>query len=179
LAAEAQLHAATADIGVATARLYPTLSLTGSIAQNSLTPDKIFNFASTGYSLGLGLTQPIFDGGRLRAERRETIAARKAALATYEMTVLRAFGQVADLLQALTHDQLTHDADARALTAAEADLKLAQSGFNAGGLGLLPVIDAERTYHLAQRRLIEIEAKTDLDMIQLFIAAAADWTQKG
>ena len=63
------------------------------------------------------------------------------------VTVLRAFGQVADLLQALTHDQLAHDADARALTAAEADLKLAQSGFNAGGLGLLPVI--ERGAHLS------------------------------
>ena len=70
LAAEAQLHAATADIGVATSRLYPSLTLTGSLTQSSLQPGTFFDYPSTAYAIGVGLTQPIFDGGRLRAERR-------------------------------------------------------------------------------------------------------------
>jgi NodT family efflux transporter outer membrane factor (OMF) lipoprotein len=179
LAAEAQLHAATADIGVATARLYPSLSLSGNVLQSSLTPDKLFNFTSTGYALGLDLTQPIFDGGRLRAERKETIAARQAALATYEQTVLRAFGQVSDLLQALAHDDAAIAAETRAANAADANLKLAWAGYGEGGLALLPVIDAGRDYNTARRRLIQAQAQRYLDVIQLFIATGADWTKAG
>ena len=177
LAAEAQLHAATADIGVATAKLYPSLNLTASLTQSALSPDKLFDFPATAYTLGLGLTQPIFDGGRLRAERKETIATRQAALATYEMTVLRAFGQVADLLQALSHDDETIAAQTRAANSAAANLKLARAGYSEGGLALLPVIDAERTYNMARRMLISAEAQRYLDTIQLFIATGADWTK--
>jgi NodT family efflux transporter outer membrane factor (OMF) lipoprotein len=177
LAAEAQLHAATADIGVATAKLYPSLTLTGTLTQSTLTPGQIFNFPSTAYSLGLGLTQPIFDGGRLRAERKETIAARQAALATYEMTVLRAFGQVADLLEALTHDDDAIAAETRAVNDAAANLKLVRAGYSEGGLALLPVIDAERSYNMARRGLVQAQAQRYLDTIQLFIATGADWTK--
>ena len=179
LAAEAQLHAATADIGVATAKLYPSLNLTASLTQSALTPGQVFTFPGTAYTLGAGLTQPIFDGGRLRAERKETIAARQVALATYEMTVLRAFGQVADLLQALAHDDEAIAAQTRAANSAAASLKLARSGYSEGGLSLLPVIDAERTYNMARRQLISAEAQRYLDTIQLFIATAADWTKAG
>ena len=177
LSAEAQLHAATADIGVATARLYPNLTLTGALTQSTLTPSAIFNFPSTAYSLGVGLTQPIFDGGRLRAERKETIAARQAALATYEMTVLRAFGQVADLLQALAHDDETIAAEIHAVDSAGASLRLARLNYSEGGSGFLPVIDAERTYNLSRRYLVQAQAQRYLDTIQLFIAVGADWTK--
>ena len=177
LAAEAQLHAANADIGVATARLYPSLNLTASLTQSALTPGQVFNFPATAYTLGAGLTQPIFDGGRLRAERKETIAARQVALATYEMTVLRAFGQVADMLQALAHDDEAIAAQVRAADSAAASLKLARAGYSEGGLSLLPVIDAERTYNQARRQLISAEAQRYLDTIQLFIATGADWTK--
>jgi NodT family efflux transporter outer membrane factor (OMF) lipoprotein len=177
LAAEAELHAATADIGVATAKLYPSLNLTASLTQSALTPGQVFTFPGTAYTLGVGLTQPLFDGGRLRAERKETIAAQKAALATYEMTVLRAFGQVADLLQALAHDDEAIAAQTRAANSAAAGLKLARAGYSEGGLSLLPVIDAERTYNMARRQLIAAQAQRYLDTIQLFIATAADWTK--
>ena len=177
LAAEAQLHAATADIGVATARLYPSLTLSGNVLQSALSPDKLFSFSSTGYALGVGLTQPIFDGGRLRAERKETIAARQAALATYEQTVIRAFGQVADLMQALAHDDDAIAAETRATSAAAANLALNRTGYSEGGLALLPVIDAERDYNNARRRLTIAQAQRYLDTIQLFIATGADWTK--
>jgi len=177
LAAEAQLHAATADVGVATARLYPTITLTGALTQSALTPDRIFNYPSTAYSIAAGLTQPIFDGGRLRAERKETIAARQAAFATYQMTVLRAFGQVADLLQALAHDDEAIAAQTRVADSAASGLKLARAGYGDGGYALLPVIDAERTYNMARRQLVQAQAQRYLDAIQLFIAAGADWTR--
>ena len=177
LAAEAQLHAATADIGVATARLYPTINLTGSLTQSALTAGKLFDYPATAYALGLGLTQPIFDGGRLRSERRETIAARQAAFATYQMTVLRAFGQVADLLQALSHDDEAIAAQTRVANSAAVGLKLARAGYSEGGYALLPVLDAERTYNMARRQLVQAQAQRYLDSIQLFIAAGADWTK--
>jgi NodT family efflux transporter outer membrane factor (OMF) lipoprotein len=177
LEAEAQLHAATADIGVATARLYPNITLTGALTQSALQPGSVFNFPATAYDIGLGLTQPIFDGGRLRAERKETLAARRAAAATYQMTVVRAFGQVADLLQALGHDDEAIAAETRAVNAAAANLKLARLGYSDGGFALLPVIDAERGYNMARRSLVEAQAQRYLDMIQLFIATAADWTK--
>jgi NodT family efflux transporter outer membrane factor (OMF) lipoprotein len=177
LAAEAQLHAATADIGVATAKLYPSISLTASLTQSALTPDKIFDYPATAYGIGAGLTQPIFDGGRLRAQKKEAVAARAASLATYQMTVIHAFGQVADLMQALTHDDETIAAQTRAVNSAAANLKLARAGYGEGGLGFLPVIDAERTYNMARRQLVSAQAQRYLDTIQLFIAAGADWTK--
>jgi NodT family efflux transporter outer membrane factor (OMF) lipoprotein len=174
LAAEAQLHEATANVGVATARLYPNLTLSGALTQSSLTPDKIFNFPSTGYSLGLALTQPIFDAGRLRAERREAEGARRAALAVYEATVSRAFSQVADLLQALGHDQEELLALERTIKAAEADLRLAEAGYRAGGLGITPAIDAQRNLSNAKRSLVQARARKLQDLVELSIATAAD-----
>ncbi|MFV4677446.1 TolC family protein, partial [Mycobacterium tuberculosis] len=79
--AEADLHAATAEVGVATAALYPSFNLTGSLTQSALTASKIFDPSSTAYSLGLGLAAPVFDGGRRRAEREGARAAARASLA--------------------------------------------------------------------------------------------------
>jgi NodT family efflux transporter outer membrane factor (OMF) lipoprotein len=178
LAAEAELHAATADIGVATARLYPNITLTGALTQSNLNPSTLFTLPGLAYDVGLGLTQPIFDGGKLRAERRETVAARRAAAATDQLTVIRAFGQIADLLQALAHDDEAIAAETRAANAAAANLRLARAGYGEGGFGLLPVVDAERTSNMAQRALVEAEAQRLTDVIQLYIAAAANWTAK-
>ena len=93
------------------------------------------------------------------------------------MTVLRAFGQVADLLQALAHDDETIAAETKAVESAAASLKLARLNYSEGGSGLLPVIDAERTYNLSRRYLVQAQAQRYLDTIQLFIAVGADWTR--
>ncbi|MFK9780910.1 TolC family protein, partial [Escherichia coli] len=78
--AEADLHAATAAVGIATAALYPSMTLTGTLTQSALTPDKIFRPQSNAYNLGLQLAAPIFDGGRRRAEREAARAAARASL---------------------------------------------------------------------------------------------------
>lgn len=177
LAAEEDLHAATADVGVAAAKLYPNLTLTGAFTQASLNPQSFFNFASTAYTLGVGATEPIFDGGRLRAERREAEAARREALATYEATVLRAFQQVADVLASLGHDEAMISAEERAQDAAQADLAIARKGYLAGGLALAPVLDAERALASARRGVVEAKAKRLLDIIDLYVAAGSDFTR--
>jgi NodT family efflux transporter outer membrane factor (OMF) lipoprotein len=118
LASEAQLHAATAAVGVATANLYPHIVLTGSVGLQSTTVSNLFEGGSTAYGLTGSLTAPLFEGGTLRAQKRASVDALRASTARYEQTVLSAFGQVADALEALDHDAELLDAQAHAQDAA-------------------------------------------------------------
>ncbi len=104
LAAEAQLHAATAAVGVATANLYPQITLTATGGWQSLPSQTLFTQSNTAWSLISGLTAPLFNGGTLRAERRAALDELRASEARYQEVVLESFGQVADVLDALTHD---------------------------------------------------------------------------
>ena len=129
LAAEAQLHAASAAIGVATANLYPNLNLTATVTQQALTPGGLFNSISNAYALAGNLTQPLFNGGRLSAEQRAAIDNYKAALAVYRQTILTAFGDVADRLQALANDADRLHAQAAAADTAAQSLDLARQSY--------------------------------------------------
>ena len=173
--AEADLHAATANVGVATAALYPSLNLTASLTQSTLTASKLFETPSNAYALGTGLTAPLFDGGRRRAERQAAREAAKGSLASYEQTVLNAFRQVADGLQALANDDAAITSDQHALDLALANLKLARIGYQAGGTGLLPLVDAQRTANDARRTLAAAQTRRVLDTVTLTIAAGARW----
>ena len=88
LAAEAQLHAATAAVGVAQRNLYPHITLTAAIGQQAIRPEDLFDPASTVWGLTAGLVAPLFDGGTLRAEHRAALEAMHASAANYEQTVL-------------------------------------------------------------------------------------------
>jgi NodT family efflux transporter outer membrane factor (OMF) lipoprotein len=165
LEAESQLHAASAAIGVATADLYPHLNLSGSLTRVGPAPGM-----GTLWGLAAGLTAPIFNGGTLKANQRGAVDGYKAALATYQQTVVTSLGQVADVLQAVNHDSEEYAAQDRALASAELSLRLNREGYKAGETGVLQVIDAERSY---QRALIgQIQAKTAQyqDNVQLSIA---------
>jgi NodT family efflux transporter outer membrane factor (OMF) lipoprotein len=170
LAAEAQLHAATAAVGVATANLYPQIALTATLGQQALTPAKLFNASSTAWSLIAGLTQPLFDGGTLRAERRATLDALQASAARYQQVVLDSFGQVADLLDALDHDAQLVAAQANARDTSEASLALARQSYRAGNSGVLQVIDAQRERQRAELGFLEAQSRQYLDTIQLLLA---------
>jgi len=165
LAAEAELHGASAAIGLATADLYPRLDLTASLSRAGVGPA-----AGTLWSVAAGLTGPLFHGGTLKANRRGAVDAYRASLAGYQQTVVRSLGQVADLLQAITHDADEDAAQERALRSAETSLRLSRAGFAAGEIDVLRVLDAERAY---QRALLgEIRAKTAryIDVAQLSVA---------
>ncbi|MGH8316509.1 MAG: efflux transporter outer membrane subunit [Steroidobacteraceae bacterium] len=170
LAAEAQLHAATAAVGVATANLYPQIALTATLGQQALTPANLFNASSTAWSLIAGLTQPLFDGGTLRAERRATLDALHASAARYQQVVLDSFGQVADLLDALDHDAQLVAAQANARDTSEASLELARESYRAGNSGVLQVIDAQRERQRAELGFLEAQSRQYLDTVQLLLA---------
>ena len=170
MAAEAQLHAASATIGVATANLYPQLTLTGSLTQQGLDVGHLFTAAGTAWSAIGGLTAPLFHGGELEAERRAAIDGYKSSLARYEEVVLEAFGQVADALRALTHDAEQVATQKHAVRAAEASLVLTRLSYSAGSAGILLVLDAERLYTQARLGLVRAEAQQYADTAQLFLA---------
>jgi NodT family efflux transporter outer membrane factor (OMF) lipoprotein len=170
LAAEARLHAATGAVGVAQSNLYPKIQLSASVGQQSLKADQLFDRASNAWSIISGLTAPIFDGGTLRAERRAAVDAMRASAASYEQTVLEAFGQVADLLEALDHDAEQLDAQDHAQQAAQSSLDLARISYKEGNVGVLLVLDSERSYQQARLGYVRAVAQRYLDTVQLFLA---------
>jgi NodT family efflux transporter outer membrane factor (OMF) lipoprotein len=163
LEAEAQLHAASAAIGVATAELYPHLQLSASLGQAGPGIGTLWNVTA-------GLAAPIFHGGGLKANQRGSIDGYKASLAGYQQAVIRSLGQVADILQAINHDAEEYAAQDRALAAAESSLRLNQAGYRAGEIDVLQVLDAERAYQSALLGHIQASTARYLDTVQLLLA---------
>jgi NodT family efflux transporter outer membrane factor (OMF) lipoprotein len=175
LAAEATLHEATAQIGVASAALYPDIKLTANLEQTAIPPANLFTYAASGWTLAAGLTQPIFHGGTLRANKRAAVAAAEAAYAQYRGTVLSAFTQVADVMAAISEDEAELSALAHAEDAASAALRDDEAALRLGGGALLPVLDDERNLALSRRALAMEQGKRLADIAQLYVATAADW----
>ena len=170
LAAEAQLHAATAAVGVADANLYPKIQLSATLGQQALDADRIFNGSSAAWSLISGLTAPLFDGGSLRAQKRAAVDALRASAADYQQSVLDAFGQVADSLQALEDDAEQLDAQMQAQQAARGALDLARASYAEGNVGILQVLDAQRVYQQSGLGYVRSQAQRYLDTAQLILA---------
>ena len=169
-AAEAQLHGASAEIGVATANLYPQVDLSASLTQQALTPGALFNGVSFAWATAASLTQPLFNGGRLKAEQRAAIDGYQAALASYRQVVLRSFGEVADRMQALSNDADQFHAQSEAADAAQSARDLVRRSFAVGNSGVLDVLDAERSTAQAQLGLSRARALRLLDSARLYVA---------
>jgi NodT family efflux transporter outer membrane factor (OMF) lipoprotein len=170
LSAEAQLHAATAAVGIATSNLYPHIDLRGSVGQEAVTIDTLFDKTSNVFGLAAGLVAPVFNGGTLRAEKRATVDAMRASAANYEQTVLEAFGQVADSLDALDHGAEELQAQAHAEDAAREYVELTRRSYKEGNVDVLQVLDAERRYQQARLGFVRAQAQRYLDTVQLFLA---------
>jgi NodT family efflux transporter outer membrane factor (OMF) lipoprotein len=174
---EARLHAASADIGIATAQLYPNITLSAAVGQEALTPGHLFLPMSNIWSLAGTLAAPIFEGGALEAQRRGAERGFDVALANYEQTVLQSFSQIADVLHALAHDAELVREERRALAAAESSLRLTRATFSFGNVSLLQVLDAQRQYEQARLGLIGAQAQRYRDTIQLFVAMGSGWRE--
>jgi NodT family efflux transporter outer membrane factor (OMF) lipoprotein len=172
LEAEAKLHAATANVGVATANLYPNINLTASIEQSALTPGSLFNYASTGWNFGAGLTAPLFHSGELTAKKREAEANARAALDAYEQTVLTAFAQVADILTSLANDNQSYADQTRALDAANSRVEMMRKAYAAGGISAYQLLDAERAWRRTRLMLSQQGFGRYADAAQLLLATA-------
>jgi NodT family efflux transporter outer membrane factor (OMF) lipoprotein len=175
LAAQAEMHAATADVGVAVANQYPSVRLSASFAQGTITPGHLFDYASTGWDLMAGVTAPVFHGGTLKAQRQEAEAQARVAMARYQDTVIRAFVQVSDVLSSLGNDDQSIATLMRAQHAAEANARDAQTAYRLGGGTLLQLIDAQRTLSRSRRSVVQAEAQRLSDLVELYTATAADW----
>jgi NodT family efflux transporter outer membrane factor (OMF) lipoprotein len=175
LAAEAQLHAASAAIGVATAELYPDVTLTASWTQAAASTGALFESSNALWGVGGGVTAPLFHGGTLTAQRREAIDAFTAQLGIYRQTVLQAFGQVADTLHALEHDANALDAQRQALDAAQASLELSQESYKEGQASFIQVLQAQRLFGQARLGYAVAKSQRYLDTTQLFEAMGGAW----
>jgi len=174
-AAEAQLRQATAQVGVATANLYPQLSLTGSIGSDALHLKDLLGSGSGVWSLGTTITAPLFHGGELQAQRRAALADLDGASARYRETVLEALQQVADTLRALETDARSLEAQTAAERAAQDSLAIARRQYAAGVNTHLAVLIAERQYLQASQSRIQAQAARYADSAALFQALGGGW----
>jgi NodT family efflux transporter outer membrane factor (OMF) lipoprotein len=170
LSAESQLHAATAALGVAEANLYPHITLSANTSQQSVDPDHLFDRSRNAWGLTAGLVAPLFDGGTLRAEKRAAVAAVKASAANYEQTVLSAFTQVADALQALSEDAEQMRAQSAAQATAREAAELTRRAYEEGEIGVIQVLDAERRYQQARLGYVRALAARYRDTAEFFLA---------
>jgi len=173
-AAESLMHQASANVGVATAHLYPqiTLSASGGGIGTSFTQ------GGPVWSIGGALAQPIFNGGALRAEKRQAVAAYEEAGANYQQVVLQAFEQVADTLRAIDHDAQTLQARSEAAAQAEATYSIASQRYSAGGISQLTLLDAERQYLQTSFDRINSAANRYVDSASLFQSLGGGWWNK-
>ena len=174
-AAEELLHAASAQVGVATANLYPQLTLTGSYGTEADAIGNLFGSGTSIFNLGAGLLQPLFRGGALNARRRAALAAYDQATAQYRATVLQAFQNVADVLRALDADARTLRAQAEAAAAAQDAFDLTRKQFQLGAVGYLSLLNAERQYQQVRISLVQARAARFADTAALFQALGGGW----
>ena len=170
LAAEAQLHASNAQIGIAAAQMYPSLTLDGSWSRQSTRGLGILDTSVNLWSLAANLTAPVFHGGALSAQKRAAVDAYASQLALYRQVVLQAFGQVADILDALQHDSEALAAEREALDAAQASLNLTTEGYQAGQASFVQVLDAQRLYQQARLGYARLRGQQYLDTVLLYVA---------
>jgi len=174
-AAEALLHQATAQVGVATANLYPQLNLVGSLGSESITSGGLFGAGSSTWSAGASLLQPVFHGGALAYKRRAALADLDQAAAQYRQAVLSAMQEVADTLRALEADARNLRAQVDAETAAFDALSIAKKQFQAGGSSYVAVLNAERLYQQARQSRVQAQAARYADSAALFQALGGGW----
>lgn len=174
-AAEALLHQASAQIGVATANLLPQFNLSGSYGSSSNQLKNLFDPSTIFWNITGQAMQTLFDAGTLSARRRAAIGSFQQAYAQYRETVLQAFQNVADTLKALQHDAVALRASTEAEIAARKSLQLIRGQFRLGATDYLALLSAELQYQ--QTRIIRIQAQAlrYSDTAALFQALGGGW----
>lgn len=174
-AQEAQLHAATAQIGVATANMLPNFTLTASIGSIATQLGNWFAPGSAIWNTALNLAQPIFHGGQFIHQRRAALAAFQQAAARYRSTVLQALQNVADTLRALEYDAATLKAQDTTERAAADSLAVTREQYRTGAVSYVALLDAERTYQQARIGQVRAQAARFADTAALFQALGGGW----
>ncbi len=174
-AADATLHAASANVGVAIANELPQFSISGEFGSMALGVGSLFTPATTIWSAVGGVATTVFDGGTLLHKKRAAVAAFQQAAAQYRSTVLGAFQNVADALHALESDADALAAQVTAEQAAAASLELARQQFTLGAISYPTLLNAETSYEQARINLVQAEATRFADTAGLFQALGGGW----
>ena len=173
--AEATLHAATADVGVAVAAFYPRVTLSAGLNFQSLSLRDLGFWASRAYNFGPSISLPIFQGGQLRGALALNEARQKEAAVSYQRTVLQAWQQVDNALTAYRSEQRTRDADARSVEAYARALVLAREQYASGLQTFLNVLTAERGLFDARGQMVSSTMAVSSDLVQLYNALGGGW----
>ena len=169
-AAEAQLHAATAQVGVAITDMLPQLTLTADAGSTATALGDLFKAGTGFWSLGANASQTLFEGGTLLHRKRAADAALDQAGAQYKSAVLTAFQNVADALHALSNDADALNAASRAQQAAEKSLGVARHQLELGAVSYLIVLNGEQTFQQALTTVVQARANQFVDTAALFQA---------
>jgi NodT family efflux transporter outer membrane factor (OMF) lipoprotein len=173
--AEAQLHQATADMGVSISNAYPNITLSSSFGSVATRPADMFSSLSQVWSLGAGITQPLFHGGALEAGQRAAQAALDQSAAQYRQIVLNAFQNVADVLRALETDDVALTAQTQATEAAHRSMTLAQVQYAAGAISYPTLLAAQDRDSQVRLNLVQAQANRLADTAALFLALGGGW----
>jgi len=177
-AAEAQMHAASAQIGVATAARLPNITLTASWGSSSQSLGDMFTSGTGFWSVSAALLQPIFKGGMLLHQQRAAEAAYNQAAAQYRSTVLTAYQNVADSLHAIEADARGLRMASDAERAAYRSFNIAQAQWKVGQIGYPAVMLAEQTYRQAAITLVQARANRYSDTVALMQALGGSWEEE-
>jgi NodT family efflux transporter outer membrane factor (OMF) lipoprotein len=173
--AQANLHAASAEVGVATAARLPSLTLTADTGSTALEFSKLFTGGTGFWDMAAGITAPIFEGGTLLHQQRAAKAAYVEAAEQYRSTVLAAFQNVADTLAALDQDAKALQAAAKAERAAKLTLDLTRRQLKDGYASQLQWLTAEQTWQQARIALVQAQANRYADTAALYQALGGGW----
>ncbi len=174
-AAEALLHQASANIGVATANLLPQVNIVGDYGGQAFFLKNLLSTQARAWTIGIAATQPIFQGGALITKRRAAHATFDQVCAQYRQTVLQAFQNVADALRALEMDAKTLKANTEAESAALASYTLAKKQFELGAVNYLTLLNSEQKYQQTRINRIQALALRYTDTAALFQALGGGW----
>jgi NodT family efflux transporter outer membrane factor (OMF) lipoprotein len=173
--AEAELHAATASIGMAKADFYPRISLNGSAGYQSLQLSNLANWASGQFVVGPTITLPIFEGGRLKGTLHLREAQQQEAAIAYQHTVLQAWREVDDALVVYDAEQRRHQRLEKVVSHNQRALSIAQQRYKAGAVDFLNVLNVQKQLLDAQSNLEQSKADADANLITLCKVLGGGW----
>ena len=174
-AAEAQLHEASANIGVAVANQLPQFSITGSLGSTVASGSTLFSAGSGVWSLAGAIAQPLFDAGALEHRKRAAVAAYDQSAAQYRGTVITAFQDVANVLRALEADAEALKQQVAAERSAQASLALVQAQYRLGAVAYINLLTAQQTYQNTVLSRVQAQAVRYSDTAALFQALGGGW----
>jgi NodT family efflux transporter outer membrane factor (OMF) lipoprotein len=174
--AEAELHEATANIGVAVANFYPSVTLGGSVGIQALQASNLWTLASRQYSLGPSISIPIFEGGQLKSTLQLNKASEQEAAVNYQRTVLRAWHDIDNALTAYETTQRRRDDLVKAAAENQRALSLATERYQDGVADFLQVLDAQTRLLDTQQQLAIATTNVSENLVALYKALGGGWS---